>query len=872
MEEKILNGVKSFKYNKYTLGDNVFEKKNIMMINDMFSSEQKNNLIINTGGEIMEANSLVSTALRIYINNAVNDENNILNIIDEGDKVVYKGNIVEYKGIKIHESDNQEKIELKYRKDDSNIFIPKESCYELTIYNGDGNNLSVMNSKVKKRKDIMKELISAITGIERKKFTGTIVDSAVVVMPNISYIDEMVNNTYFIKDNERYNFSAVFPCAYYSNSENYRDYPGNLAKLKHLMKFTTKLSTARELIHYDKNIKYLIVFGEELYRNDLNELELLMKRKSLDTSIVFNDWSSINNVNDIVENNEVKLFSWSKNALLDNINLQEYKDELMKKRCSDIWKRAENIVQKKIELMKVDIDKNTEDLMKKVRKDIKLFDLENKFNDENVTYFVRNASYLINIFENIFIPIEEMEQIIHKFKLSASKPKDILNKLDDILKKYNKNYGDYNLMNSIVDNLNLLYLELYLKNNKYNYIKKYLLKNRNKNIAIVTKNRSEREVIKRYFYEQNIICSTYTVKDFPKNKVFDEVILNGVTYFGRYNYYFNNSSPLVSNLVYKFHEKIFNRINRRNIMLAKKLDSHNELVQSEENIEPYQIIKIENEKQIKEEFDIISDTMNLSIDNLLHSLNKNFVEYKGHGQPMTAERLVLFTLGDYAFLSKYYKASVLDRNKSEITYKDCTSILKGDELVFVRTSELGANDIVDNIIEKLMEKEEFSREHRETLELSVYWKDLFKKYVDENNMTYREFSKLLNENSSKNTSVASISSWFNSNIIGPRNIYAFESAVKFIDDEFFRNNYSEIFESCKLARSMHMKISRALGKIIVRSAVNSNYRGNEELEKLIIRSIGDVQEYIQIVEVHEIEKLKKEVPVSMINKLIFNEE
>lgn len=869
MKEKILNGVKAFKYNKYTLGDNVYEKKNLILINDIFSSEHKSNLIINTGGEIMEANSLVSTALKIYLHNAVNEDNNILNIIDEGDIVVYKGNKVSYKGIK--NISNEERIALEY-KNGSLTYILKEKSYELTVYNGDGNTLSAMNSKEKKRKDITKELISAITGIEREKITGSIVDSAVVVMPNISYIDEMVNNIYLIKGNERYTFSAVFPCAYYSNSENYKDYPGNLAKLKHLIKFTTKLSTARELIHYDRNIKYLIVFGEELYRNDLNELELLMKRKSLDTCIIFNDWSSVNHINDIVENNEVKLFSWSKNALLDNINLHEYKEELMNKRCNHIWRRVGNIVEKKIELMKVDIDENTAGLMKKVRKQIKSFDIKNTFNDANLTFFIRDASYLINTFENIFMPIRTMEEIIGEFRLSVNKPKDILTKLDNILKNFNNNYGEYELMNSIVDNLNLLYLELYLKNNKYDYIFRYLTRNRNKKIAVVTKGRGEREVIKKLLYKLNLSCGIYTVNNFPKNKTFDEVILNGVTYFGRYNYYFDNSAPLVSNLVYNFHERIFKRINKRNIMLAEKLDIHNELVESDEKVQTHEAVEIENEEKIKEEFDIVSDTINLSIDNLLYSLNKNFVEYHGNGQPMIAERLVLFTLGDYAFLSKYYKASVLDRNKSDIILKDCTSISKGDELVFVRTDELGNNDIVDNVIEKLMHRENFSREHRKSLELSMYWKGLFKNYVADNNMTYVQFSNLLSENSSENISPAAVSSWFNSNVIGPRNIYVFEAAAKFIDDQFFKENYSEVFEACRRIRSMHTKISRALGKIIISSAVNSDYRGNDELEKLIISSIGDVHEYVQIVEVHEVEKLKKEVPVSMINKLIFNEE
>src|SRR5690606_36768630 len=106
----------------------------------------------------------------------------------------------------------------------------------------------------------------------------------------------------------------IFPAAYYTPNDVYY-YSGNAAKIDPLIKFTNKLSVARELIIEDKYVETLLIDGANYFVDDISEILSVYNRSSLKSIIMLGEiCKSINSATlNSLEN--LKLFLWTKDKI-----------------------------------------------------------------------------------------------------------------------------------------------------------------------------------------------------------------------------------------------------------------------------------------------------------------------------------------------------------------------------------------------------------------------------------------------------------------------------------------------------------------------------------------------------------------------------
>ena len=102
----------------------------------------------------------------------------------------------------------------------------------------------------------------------------SILDCSVLIVCSRQEADSIINNTELcIEGGEKAALRNLFPAAYYTFNERY-DYAGNYAKSEPVLRFTGRVSVARELIinDRDKNIIGLLVSGSSIIEDGFRNL------------------------------------------------------------------------------------------------------------------------------------------------------------------------------------------------------------------------------------------------------------------------------------------------------------------------------------------------------------------------------------------------------------------------------------------------------------------------------------------------------------------------------------------------------------------------------------------------------------------------
>lgn len=265
--------------------------------------------------------------------------------------------------------------------------------------------------------------------------------------------------------------TTLFPSAYYSSSENIDNFKGNFIKSEPILKFTSKISTARDIIQQNKEIKNVIIFGEDVIKNNLSDLEWVLKRKSVENVIIIAEWNEILSFKHLLnEDNEINIYAWSEESLLSNINLIELlkPNPIESKYNKQEKKLINNYLNKEINVIKIDNDElslKIEETRNKLKKLIKSL-------DEQVEYreFLKQSYGLLNIFERIPIPIKYLEKTIDSKNLIVLHPTRTINNLfkisNQLLQSRTNNLYSL-LVREIINNLNFIYNKIYNDNPKW---------------------------------------------------------------------------------------------------------------------------------------------------------------------------------------------------------------------------------------------------------------------------------------------------------------------------------------------------------------------------------------------------------------------
>ncbi len=847
-----------------------YEKININILSRITIGEKSNNVIIHPGGDLILYMFVISSAITQYLINMKESKNYLAKNLNEDDIVEIDGAHVRYKGISKLGGNGSDNIKLEYA--DGVMYIDVDKIYRLQPYKGTSIKLSKMPNKHSSKKSKTKDFISNILNIDKTELAGIHRYSTLIILNKQRIFDLISNLKVSIQDN-LYSFTSVFPCAYYSGVDKLYNFPGNYTKGDPLIKFVSKVSTAKEIIINNKdNIRSVIVYGEGIYQNCMYELEQIISRKSIHDNTIVLEWSEIKTIRYFLKDEyEFKLYVWNENAILNNVNLStiNYKGNNFTKLQNNL---INNYLDKQINIHKVDCRNEFISKITEARKRMKII-ADTEVQDEEKDEFIRIAYSLAILFEKSCFPLRNLEKMIDEKQILLSHPISNINRLiylkERLINKVLTSSFEEDL-DKIINNLKEIREIVLDENPKWIKLNKLIQEMQFQHSAIVMPkqyyvNAFESSVDAQRFLKYTDICA---ISKFKPEIIYDEAVFTGFYEHKNFDIYNNCFAAKMTFLLYPTEIDLFQWKKRQNDKLLRSLEERNMLdIGESKKVNEFEAGQDDNYVFIKDETHTIIDLDQLILDLVkkqTSQLDKNY-DLQSGADKVESVKTILFESGEKAFLTKYFKPSVIDRDSENIFDKDIDELCVGDEIVFIKSEVNAERDIIESIINRLMKDERFFNQYGELWELSDYWKRTLKKYMLEKNFSEEYVSvKLLGYGITRDP--VTIACWIKSNkIIGPKEEEVYDALALVTEDEYFIKHSKDVYQACSEIRKLYVKLKKQLAKSIIKSVVSEE---KSEFDIIVESIIGDLSTLANIVQIEMIFTQTVDVPFYMANKLI----
>lgn len=800
---------------------------------------------------------LIMTLLSAY-SCLLHDNRSNKDVIKElniGDLVIYGNSRGVFDGI-----DKQGRAVIKQAKSIT-CYVPQTAFYKIKPYHGNATTLDGRGV----RKDFFDRQVF-ISHVFKMKPSDipSVINCSVVIVCNKHEADLIIDDTEIEYDNgKRIPLRYIFTAAYYTPSDVY-NYAGNSAKTDPVLKFTSKISVARELIIEDKEKKIvaLLVDGRDAMDAGISELINLLSRRSLKRVILLSRIDDGEYKLLLDQFPELKLFAWTKDALLLHKMQTSETTASTSNELKKLSRYINNIISKEITFLKQDLDIDL-DFYSIIKKSL-LKIASNDYSNNEKDFFVINGFSLLNLFTSAFFPMKYLEEQVEMRTIGITSPAARLEKLKTIADTFSGLLG--NEMKLVVVGLSEFYELIYYKNPKYDCVLEKLTGNYGrKKIALV--------VPKAFYFtifsgalsvgNRNFLSDyeVVTANKFDNEKIYDEVFVTGIFEGKHFGIFSSNVSLSINVIAYPFEERSFNVLKRNNDKLVCLYNERNYVEYEWDSNFGDEDSGDGNEDTL---FDIdlkLEEYINnVSISNAILTIQGSGVE----GQT-TAEivRIATFESGETVFFTKNYCPYVFDAVAGTVIDSEVKKLVPGDVLVFTNHTD-ETRDIVEEILNNFVKSNRCNDKLKESYRKSKHWKNTLKQYMRDNDLSYRELSNEMHKFGHGKHEVT-LRTWLDedSHIVGPRDSESFYEIALITNDSEMLKNPEGFYEACRDIRSMRMQILRFIGINIINS-IGSSLHQTDELLQSIAGDVGKLAVTLQIEKIVDTKELF--VPAYMANR------
>lgn len=827
------------------------------------SNNNKTNLLIGIENNISVILFLVINSIISYFENMKNPNTRILDFLEDGDKVVYKSKIGIYKGI--HRMNNIDYIEIEYAKESKN-FVPIKNQHLLTQYTGRKKLIGKLEG-LSKEENITKKFVAEFMKVNSNELAGVITESTLVVASNKEWLFELIDNIGISFKEKQYTLPEVFPFIYCTSEENYEYFKGKKNNEKPLIKFCSNINTALDIIKNDKSIRKVVLLGEKSYKEVLEtNLRMMEFMKGIEKIIIFDTWNSTFDFSYLLNRDDpYSLYAQTKEVIIEVVNL--YENE-MKTKVADIQKECRNLTSmftyRSNNVVNIDKSKEIYRIANKIHLNLHSLCIDFK-NNLNCLEFVKLAYYSCNALEQSVLPLNWC---------SNNKENNLekIQRLKEICKIYDKTRFEFKVMQEVIENLEAFALKIMGSNDKFNKLKDVV--KGNIKTLVVLKSDVEKKELERYSALYRLKNIKFTkLKRGINYKEFDCVIFT-FSYDNRYFNIFNN--PEIGQAIfilqgsenYKF-KSILNENNRmmkcieKNNKLCSKLKEPDSL--EIDNFTDYYEDENDN-SNLEEKIESVLSENWLQI--LLH--NTQVGNFSNSNSNIHVKSIVKFEDNKYALISDNCQLNAIDRKNNDIKQKSRNDIEIGEELVFVNTKVPGKGDIIKETIEKLLKNRKFGLNYGTIFKLNYIWKSLLSDYMESNNLTTKQISRLFKNVYDKDVEPLTISNWLDGNVIGPRDPNNIKIISEIVGNERLTGQLDEVIDACKHVRSIQIQVRKAIAKMIISSVVGER-NSDDEIYELVKSVIGEFNDYAYIGIIATIEEVNMNVSGAYINRILDKE-
>ncbi|MFD0870718.1 DrmE family protein [Paenibacillus residui] len=840
--------------------DNVFIAANVDFIVEILTnSNRERGIILHPGTSLTLYLATVLSCFNSFLTNDA-DSAAFINDLSVGDLVIYENKRSEFKGI-----DNEGRfILVNFDKGGTSTknLVPPSQVNKISPYYG---NAKTLDGRGIRNKSKSKKILSELFGMKPTEIKNTFGKSVIIVCSR-SEADRLMDRlSVSVKDKVKgLQIGGLFPAAYYTQDEQY-NYSGNSARIEPILKFTSKLSVARDLIIDNKGVETLIVDGADYITQDISELASIYNRSSLKSILMICEL--YNSVDSAVfqQFDDLKTLIWTKDKI--NVEYQAVSMSHIGDICDeskDLGKLLSNALNLKSNL--IEVDNRVHDGIFHECKKI-LYKLS-QYNEENVNVklegFISKGFWLLNLMEKSFFPLTTMENMIRERKINALSPSEELINMQSIINQFNLIEYHDSLM-KLVNSLLTIKREIDRSNAKYDYLLEYLrqLKYTNRKIAVIGYKTYYRKVfiesIPDYLKPVVQKCDFFTPGRFNSSKFYHDVLVMSVNGWDKLNPLLLSNTEKVSFVLYKNEKNRFKQAEKKTYRRLSLFGSPKLFESEGQNAESAAAIEELDESVIEEK-----------LDKIVGQFEYNFaVNHSGFSEPVGAQtseivKVAILDTGEKVFFSRYYCPYVFDIDRQTVEESELSLLKPGDLLIFANYDN-DAKDIVEKIMDIILDNKAANDSFKESYQKSLYWKSVLKQYMQNFRLTYSELSIRMSR-FGKGKHEVTLRSWLDegSHIVGPRDLESFRTIAKLTGDPLLSQNPDSFLQACREVRTMRIRILKYIERNIIASFnKNINLQNDEILSKLPI-DLTELSRVVQVDKLIDAENLV--VPYYMANK------
>ena len=398
---------------------------------------------------------------------------------------------------------------------------------------------------------------------------------------------------------------------------------------------------------------------------------------------------------------------------------------------------------------------------------------------------------------------------------------------------------------------------------KYEWLRKYLYSHVGEKTAIVVPKAYYITMLKGsglfsdYFFRKKDFT---TPNRFDNSQMYECVIVLG-DYEGKaFNTFTCNAASTIISVLYESekvgyyfkNKSLHNRINQlqKKSTLIVTMQEQGEAITSEEK-------ETEDFEKEMEEYIFNAD---------ITSVNSEYRSNTGcEGMVNTAIAVVTaFDDDTKAYLSKHYKAYVLDETIGVVKEVEVQEICEGDSIVFTKNND-DTKDIVTSILTKLFQDGWLDDSSKKNYLKANLWKNSLVDFMHAQRFTARKVAELLLKDGAT-VHEQTVLNWLDedSHTVGPRNVDSIRHIGNITGVDELKDNPEEIFEACREIRSIRRKILDQVGTAVVNKLSGRITKEGSGMN-FIFEKIDTLAEIKRVERIAQVEMV---VPAGMANRPI----
>lgn len=836
-------------------------KKYMHFFSIQFDINQKTtSFAFHTGSPCFDIVSLAALMLVCFTYNlSSNDE--LLQSLEEGEMVLYKGERYHWNGIKTMPIPNSYQssdyivltqdpkgkngVSTKYITYENNKHQVRPYLGESAVTDGRGIRKNITNRS---------EFLSHVLGVDEIDVPSTLNISVVVIADKGVFFDMCHHLRISYIEGKSIKLTEIVPISYFTSNGEELQIGRNPAKAEAVIKVVSKVSAARDIVldKHGSEVIGVLATNVETLASNASEFKDLIRRKSLRFAIVIAPYSAETSNMVVEQYEDATIFACTKEVLSSvsaNVNVSN-------KLTRELNQHVRSIVNREMNVFLIDGCWKWKEY-KQIKDTIYTIKQSDWGEDEKET-FIRSSLGLVNLFTSAFFPMANMEEAICNSLINAAvvSPVDRIQELITISQQsISMKEQCMNVVQALLD----MYENLKSVSDKEKALLEILSENKKKKIAIVFPKAYYADVFSNYYNVEgeynNVVCST--ANRFDNRDHYDLIVAVSDVVGKKFDPLQCYSSSKIIVLLYDCEVKPFKYKKNQFAKSERKLNARVRGLRGvdyEKEVSAFsgEIVDDLPDETIKEYTDLddfIEKAGMFDIRRLIASGSSNR-SYLGTAE---VNFVGTFITGEQILFSKNYAAVLYYCATQKVAETSPEKLAAGDVLVFTKRDDYTRN-IVDLIFEQLIKANKLSGHVVEATNNSIYWKMILRKYKEQNQLTYRAIAKDLKKYGST-LNVVTIRQWLDeeSHIVGPRDEKTMEMIAKLTNDEFLLANFKGIFEDCRIVRRYRRDILLLIAKAI-NDKLSNKYPEPGSVFEVVYDHVEKLSEAMELENVYELEE------------------